>query len=153
MSKHKWKIKNNTLHNSVSCNVVFTSKLSFSSSKEGWFFDSGCSMHVTVEKNFLTGLKPCASKHVIYGNSDKERIIGKGKLQYLGLPPLSDVILVEDLIVSLISISRLCHQGFNVNFLKGRCLVTNSQSCQRHWAIVWFVLIWVLNDLLTLPKK
>lgn len=126
MSKHLWRIKNNTHHNSVSCNSTFTSV--HSSSKEGWCFDSGCFVHMTWEKNFLTNLKACSSEHVIYGDSDKGRIIDKGKLQYVGLPPLSDVILVEDLTVNLISISQLYDQGLNINFLKDRYLVTDSDK-------------------------
>ena len=46
----------------VNCNVIFTSL--HTSVRKDWYFDSGGSMHVTGEKNFLTDLKSCASKHI-----------------------------------------------------------------------------------------
>ena len=85
-------------------------------------------MHIKGEKNFLTDLKPCAYEHVIYDNGHKGKIIDKEKLQYSRFSSLSDLILVEDLTRNLISISQLCDQGFNANFLKDRCLVTTSDK-------------------------
>lgn len=57
-----------------------------------------------------------------------ERSLGKEKLQYPGLPPLEDVMLVEGLIANLIYISQLCDEGLNVSFLKDQCLVTDNEK-------------------------
>lgn len=74
MTKLEWHIKNQS-HNNFKCNVAFTS--TYPSSKNDWYFDSGCFMQMTGEKTFLTNLNSCGPKHVIYGDDAKGKIIGK----------------------------------------------------------------------------
>src|ERR1044072_3068194 len=98
------------------------------SSKEDWYFDSGCSRHMTGMKNYLVDLKAYATSYVTFGDGAKGRIKGIGKLVRTGSPLLDDVLLVEGLTSSLISISQLCDQGVEVNFSKEECLVISENQ-------------------------
>lgn len=62
------------------------------------------------EKNYLKEVKHYSNNYVTFGDGVKRKITGKGKLNYLGLSTLDDVLLVESLITNLISISQLCDQ-------------------------------------------
>ncbi|KAI5396719.1 hypothetical protein KIW84_062808 [Lathyrus oleraceus] len=88
------------------------------SAKEDWYFDSGCSRHMTGNKDLLTGLHPHAISYVTFGDGAKGEIKGIGKLDCPGVPELDNVLLVKGLTANLISISQLCDQGLDVNFTK-----------------------------------
>ncbi|KAL3034124.1 hypothetical protein AAZX31_02G175300 [Glycine max] len=112
-------------HKTVSL-VVHTSLRA--SAKEDWYLDSGCSRHMTGVKEFLVNIEPCSTSYVTFGDGSKGKITGMGKLVHDGLPSLDKVLLVKGLTANLISISQLCDEGFNVNFTKSECLVTNEKS-------------------------
>lgn len=112
-------------HKTVSL-VVHTSLRA--SAKEDWYLDSGCSRHMTGVKEFLVNIEPCSTSYVTFGDGSKGKITGMGKLVHDGLPSLNKVLLVKGLTANLISISQLCDEGFNVNFTKSECLVTNEKS-------------------------
>lgn len=97
-------------------------------SREDWYFDSGCSRHMTGEKNFLEKIKSYTNSHVVFGDGAKGKIKGIGKLSLAGSPSLDDVLLVEGLTANLISISQLCDQGLHVSFTKSECIVTNDEG-------------------------
>ncbi|GAA0173442.1 hypothetical protein LIER_41524 [Lithospermum erythrorhizon] len=83
--------------------VAYTSlKAAFQSS---WYFDSGCSRHMTGKKVHLTHIQSLKGDHVMFGDGGRGKIVGKGQLCVNGLPRLDDVLLVEGLTVNLISIS------------------------------------------------
>lgn len=64
------------------------------SSREDWYFDSGCSRHVTGEKSYREELRPYSNNYVTFGDGVKRRITGIGKLVYPGLPNLKNMMLV-----------------------------------------------------------
>ncbi|GAA0142668.1 hypothetical protein LIER_03512 [Lithospermum erythrorhizon] len=86
------------------------------STESSWYFYSGCSKHMTGKKAYLTQICSLKGDHVTFGNGDKGKIIGKGKLNLDGFPHLTDVLLVEGLTANLISISQLCDDGMKVFF-------------------------------------
>ncbi|CAJ2673932.1 unnamed protein product [Trifolium pratense] len=98
------------------------------SSREDWYFDSGCSRHMTGIRKFLVDLKSYSTSFVTCGNGTKGEIVGIGELNSNSLPKLSNVLLVKGLTANLISISQLCDQGMKVNFTKSECLVTNDEG-------------------------
>src|SRR3954463_7367962 len=98
------------------------------SAKEDWYFDSGCSRHMTGLKNLLVDIKSHSTSYVTFGDGAKGEIKGVGKLDCSGVPNLEDVLLVKDLNANLISISQLCDQGYQVNFTKDECVVTNEEK-------------------------
>ncbi|MCH79439.1 gag-protease polyprotein [Trifolium medium] len=95
------------------------------SSSEDWYFDSGCSKHMTGVGEYLKNVKPHSTSYVTFGDEAKGQILGSGCLVNNGLPKLDNVLLVRGLKANLISISQLCDQGMEVNFNKGECLVTD----------------------------
>ena len=88
------------------------------STREDWYFDSGCSRHMTGVKKFLVDTKTHNTDYVTFGDDSKGEIKCVGKVDYPGQPSLDKVMFVKGLTTNLISISQLCDQGFKVNFTK-----------------------------------
>ncbi|XP_075524464.1 uncharacterized protein LOC142556847 [Primulina tabacum] len=87
----------------IQCSVIYTS---LKTNIAGiWYFDSGCSRHMTGSKDYLTDYVELRNGHVTYGGGAKGRIAGKGTLNVDGLPSLHNVLYVEGLNSNLISIS------------------------------------------------
>ncbi|GAA0154676.1 transmembrane signal receptor [Lithospermum erythrorhizon] len=112
--------------NIVASRVVFTSLKA--TTCEGWYFDSGCSRHMTGKRSNLTDIKELNGSHVTFGGGAKGKITGKGTLKVEGLPNLQDVLLVDGLTVNLISISQLCDEGMRVVFSRYACMVSTGDS-------------------------
>ncbi|GAU26327.1 hypothetical protein TSUD_56250 [Trifolium subterraneum] len=121
--KKFWKTKSNVEIKALIAHTSFKV-----SSKEDWYFDSGCSRHMTGEKKYLNEINPYTISFVTFGDGAKGEIKGIGNLINKGLPKLNDVLLVKGLTPNLISISQLCDQGLKVNFTKNECLITNDKN-------------------------
>jgi hypothetical protein len=78
--------------------------------------------------NLLVDIQPHTTSYVTFGDGAKGKIKGVGKLDSPGVPELNNVLLVKGLTANLISISQLCDQGFNVQFTKEECVVTNGEN-------------------------
>jgi hypothetical protein len=98
------------------------------SSREDWYFDSGCSRHMTGISRFLENVESYATSFVTFGDGAKGEIMGTGKLVNHELPKLDNVLLVKGLTANLISISQLCVQGMKVNLTQSECLVTDEEG-------------------------
>ena len=77
-------------------------------STNSWYFDSGCSKHMTGDKIFLKDYQAIVVGHVTFRDGVKGRVLEKGALDVDGLPKLKSVLHVEGLKTNLISISQLC---------------------------------------------
>ncbi|XP_024009305.1 uncharacterized protein LOC112084409 [Eutrema salsugineum] len=86
-----------------------------------WYFDSGCSRHMTGTKGFLQSLKKIRGGKVMFGDGSIGAIQGKGRTREIGQPQLANVYLVHGLQANLISISQLCDEGLTVVFTKTDC--------------------------------
>ncbi|GFQ07628.1 retrovirus-related pol polyprotein from transposon tnt 1-94 [Phtheirospermum japonicum] len=105
----------------VKCNMIYTS---LNSHVPGaWYFDSGCSKHMTGSEDLLSNIVKFQGGKVKYGGGENGQIIGRGTLHVPGIAKLENVLLVEGLTVNLISISQLCDGGFNVKFTREKCEV------------------------------
>ncbi|XP_073022676.1 uncharacterized protein [Primulina eburnea] len=93
-----------------------------------WYFDSGCSRHMTGSKEHLIYYSEQKNGHVTYGGGAKGRIVGKGTLNVDGLPMLHNFLHVEGLDSNLISISQLCDDDLHVRFNKNNCEVFNDEN-------------------------
>ncbi|XP_075507483.1 uncharacterized protein LOC142544308 [Primulina tabacum] len=110
----------------IQCNVIYTSlKTNIAGA---WYFDSGCSHHMTGSKKHLIDYSELKSGRVIYRGGAKGRIVGKGTLNVDGLPMLHNVLHVEGLNSNLISISQLCDDNLHVRFNKNNCEVFNDAN-------------------------
>ncbi|KAA0037775.1 gag-pol polyprotein [Cucumis melo var. makuwa] len=67
-----WRVKT-----SKKCKVAFTT---VQTPVDAWYFDSGCSRHMTGNRSFFTELEECASSHVTFGDGAKGRIFAKGNI-------------------------------------------------------------------------
>jgi hypothetical protein len=50
------------------------------SSKEDWYFDSGCSRHMTGVETYLDDVRPYVTSYVTFGDGAKGKIVGIGNL-------------------------------------------------------------------------
>jgi hypothetical protein len=74
-----------------------------------WYVDSGCSKHMTGNKDKFKNLKKQKGK-VTFGDNASRNILGKGTVS-LGKANAKNVLLVENLKPSLLSVSQTCDQG------------------------------------------
>ncbi|TYK19192.1 gag-pol polyprotein [Cucumis melo var. makuwa] len=58
---------------------------------DAWYFDSGCSKHMTGNRSYFTNLNDCVTGHVTFGDGAKGKIIAKGNIDKDDLPRLKDV--------------------------------------------------------------
>ncbi|CAM8990908.1 unnamed protein product [Rhodiola kirilowii] len=94
-----------------------------------WFFDSGCSAHMTGNSEYLSHIRPVEQmRFVTFADGRKSQVIGCGTLKVPDLPALEDTLLVEGLTMNLISISQLCDHGHYVSFSRDSCLVLNENG-------------------------
>ncbi|KAA0041592.1 gag-pol polyprotein [Cucumis melo var. makuwa] len=78
-----WRIKS-----TKRCKISFTS---VQTADDAWYFDSGCSRHMTGNRSYFTNLNDCDIEHVAFGDGAKETIIAKGNIDKDDLPRLNDV--------------------------------------------------------------
>ncbi|CAM8999003.1 unnamed protein product [Rhodiola kirilowii] len=97
--------------------------------QDSWFFDSGCSAHMTGNSEFLSHIRPVEKmQFVTFADGRKSQVIGCGTLKVPDLPALEDTLLVEGLTMNLISISQLCDNGHYVSFSRASCLVLDENG-------------------------
>ncbi|XP_023638897.1 uncharacterized protein LOC111830634 [Capsella rubella] len=88
---------------------------------DSWYFDSGCSRHMTGNQTALDEYSSVSSGRVTFGDDQKGSIKGKGVINKSNQPQLENVYCVEGLKANLISISQLCDDGLKVTFTKTAC--------------------------------
>ncbi|XP_051143423.1 uncharacterized protein LOC127259855 [Andrographis paniculata] len=74
-------------HKQMECNVILSSQES--TRVDRWYFDSGCSRHMTNQKGLLKNLFEDRSGDVIFGDGARGKISGYGILEKEGTPRLS----------------------------------------------------------------
>ncbi|CAL9021631.1 unnamed protein product [Prunus brigantina] len=109
--------------NDFKCFVAFTALDSCNPNK--WYFDSGCSRHMTGDKRwFQTFSDKKVRGTVTFGDGKKAKLSGEGTVTAPGLPALHNVLLVENLTANLMSISQLCDDFGKVIFDEIECIVS-----------------------------
>lgn len=91
-----------------------------------WYFDSGCSRHMTGAKQVLTTYNEINGGKVTFGDGGKGNVRGIGHVKDPEQPDLVNVYYVEGLKANLISISQLCDEGLKVIFTKTDCQAIDS---------------------------
>ncbi|XP_070024892.1 uncharacterized protein [Nicotiana sylvestris] len=94
-------------------------------SSQIWYMDSGCSKHVTGNKDQFLSLEDLKGGDVSFGNGKKGEIIGVGKIGKTDSHSIENVYLIDGLKYSLISVSQLCDKGNLVAFTSTKCFVIN----------------------------
>jgi transposase InsO family protein len=92
----------------------------YASRGTSWIIDSGCTNHITGEKKMFTSYvkNKVSQDTIIFGDVDQGKVKGLGKIAITVVHSISNVFLVESLGYNLLSVSQLCHMGYN-------CLFTN----------------------------
>ncbi|GJS14845.1 putative ribonuclease H-like domain-containing protein [Tanacetum coccineum] len=91
--------------------------------KNKGIFDSGCSRHMTGNKDFLTDYQDIDGGFVAFGGSARGgKITGKGKIRTDKLD-FEDVFFVKELKFNLFSVSQMCDKKNSVLFTETECLV------------------------------
>src|SRR3990170_2335928 len=90
-----------------------------------WVLDSGCTNHMTGDRNLLmdTALSPSHLKHITYADKGKSKVLGLGKVAISKDQHMDKVMLVESLGFNLVSVSMLCDLDMVVIFGKYCCVV------------------------------
>jgi hypothetical protein len=118
-----WKRKENP--NKENCRLA----LIVEDKEDKWYIDSGCSTHMTGDQNKFISLKKGKSGRVAFGNDSSIKILGKGVVS-LGSENVKaeNVLLVEELKHNLLSVSKICDQGYNLKFDSRRCEIREEDS-------------------------
>ncbi|XP_019176598.1 PREDICTED: uncharacterized protein LOC109171920 [Ipomoea nil] len=116
-----WSVQSKKIWVRKDQNVAYTSKTS--KEQNVWYFDSGCSRHMTGNPENLENIQYKNKGHITFGDGGKGQIIASGILNVHGLPRLPKVLLVQSLKTNLISISQLCEDELKI---------TNKQKQSRH---------------------
>ena len=87
--------------------------------------DSGCSKHMTGDLTKFTSLKLKTEGLLTYGDNNRGRILGRGTVGTGNSTIIENVLYVEGLRHSLLSISQLCYKGYKVNFKSNGCTISH----------------------------
>ena len=90
-----------------------------------WVLDSGCTDHMTGDKDMFRELAENDSprKYVTFGDNSKGKVVGLGKVAISHDSSIQNVMLIESLGYNLLSVSKLADFGFNVLFTEVDCQV------------------------------
>ena len=85
---------------------------------------------MTGDKSLFKTLKEKEDGFVTFGDGSHSQVLGKGIMDILGLPLLTDVLYIKGLEVNLLSITQICDEDFLVQFSKKRRLILNEEGVQ-----------------------
>ncbi|GJX93436.1 retrovirus-related pol polyprotein from transposon TNT 1-94 [Tanacetum coccineum] len=80
-----------------------------------WIQDSGCTRHMTGNKDLFSSYKTFDGGNVLFGSNTKSKIISKGTISHNSLT-INDVSHVENLSFNLLSIGQICDKKCKVLF-------------------------------------
>ena len=83
---------------------------------------------MTGDASKFTHISPKKSGHVTYGDNNKGRIPGVGKIGMNSSTSIENVLLVDCLKHSLLSVSQLCDKGYLVSFDSHNCVIENKHD-------------------------
>ncbi|XP_056859992.1 uncharacterized protein LOC130508478 [Raphanus sativus] len=109
-------------------NVAYTGAEGSSQIDSPWYFDSGCSKHMTGTQEYLDKVQFLKGGKVTFGDGGQGKIRGVGRTERADLPSLINVYYVEGLKANLISVSQLCDEGLEVIFNKIECRAVDEKG-------------------------
>jgi hypothetical protein len=88
----------------------------------GWYVDSGCSKHMTGDRNKFLTLQKEINGSVSFRNDNSAKIIGEGTVGIGNKNEKEEnLLMVEDMKHNIISVSQMCDQGHKVTFDSQKC--------------------------------
>ncbi|XP_016740232.1 uncharacterized protein [Gossypium hirsutum] len=100
-------------------------------SSESWLIDSGCTNHMTYDKELFEELRTTEVKRVKIGNGEHLTVKGKGTIaiiSYEGTKTITDVLFVPEIDQNLLSVGKLLEKGYKVLFENKRCLIRDADG-------------------------
>jgi len=91
-----------------------------------WYMDSGCSRHMTSDKDLFLNLAPKDEKSVTFGDNAKDKVVGIGTVGQLHSTTIRNVLLAKGLKHNLLSIIQFCDDGYEVIFRQRHCLIIDN---------------------------
>ena len=85
---------------------------------------------MTEDASKFTHISPKKNGHVTYGDNNKGRILGVGKIVMNSSTSIENVLLVDGLKQSLLSVSQLCDKGYLVSFDSRNCVIEHKKHNQ-----------------------
>ncbi|KAG6535304.1 hypothetical protein ZIOFF_000269 [Zingiber officinale] len=98
---------------------------------ESWLIDSGCTNHMTNDKELFKDLHPTKITKVRIGNGDYISVKGKGMITITncsGTKLISEVLFVPEIYQNLLSVGQLIEKGFKVVFEDNFCLIKDAAN-------------------------
>ena len=96
--------------------------------KKPWYLNSGCSRHMTGDKNLFQELDRKRSGNVTFGDNSKGVIQGIGIIGNNSKTLIKHVLFVEGLKHNLLSISQLYDKCFRICFDAHACHIIDSNT-------------------------
>jgi hypothetical protein len=112
--------------NNEDCRITLTAEES--KEEDEWYIDSGCPSHMTGDQDKFIRLKRKGG-NVAFGDDSSSKILGEGVVE-LGRKNVKskNVLLVEDLNHNLLSVSKMCDQGYTLTFDSRKCKIRENNS-------------------------
>ncbi|XP_070018827.1 uncharacterized protein [Nicotiana sylvestris] len=98
-----------------------------------WLIDSGCTNHMTYDKNLFKEFTSMGNKKVRIGNGDYILTKGKGIVAIptkSGTKKSSDVLYVPDIDQNLLSVGQLMKKEFKVSFEDKHCFIYDATGLE-----------------------
>lgn len=124
---------------SSSASAKFSQAYCFSASSASlanncWFIDSGCSNHMSSNREWFSDLVP-VSVDISVADDRKVKAVAKGKVRFqvcdendIKTIELSDALYVPELQASLFSVGKAASRGFNVEFMSESCIISKNNE-------------------------
>ncbi|GLJ46749.1 hypothetical protein SUGI_0985870 [Cryptomeria japonica] len=93
-----------------------------------WVIDSGCTHHMTGDRNKFLGMENCDGGLVRFDNDAPCEVKGKGSIALNDKTNCEDVYWVEGLKYSLLSVAQLNNKGYWLEFNEGICKITDKSG-------------------------
>jgi len=101
--------------------------VSLEAKKQMWYLDNGCSKHMTGDA-FTWSTSNGNMMTMSHEDNNQGKILGSGDIGGKDTMIIKDVLLVDGLKLSLLSISQLCDKGYKITFEPDLCLIAYSTS-------------------------
>jgi transposase InsO family protein len=101
------------------------------SSAESWLIDSGCTNHMTYDRELFRELDETIFSKVKIGNGAYIEVKGRGTVAiegHTGLKLIHDVLYVPEINQNLLSVPQLLEKGYKVLFEDKNCMIKDSEG-------------------------
>jgi len=97
-----------------------------------WYLDSGCSNHMTGERDIFISLDQSFNSQVKLGDGKMQKAVGKGTIAVHtkggNKKLISDVLYVPNLTQNLLSVGQLIQKGFSIYFDDEKCKIIDKTN-------------------------